>query len=83
MLYLRMSAISHVIEQLQGGQAALARAVGVKPQAVNQRVKGRRPVPPHHCRAIETATGGRVAVHDLRPDVFGEAPAEPVSGAAA
>lgn len=33
-------------------------------------------VPAEHVRAIEWATGGQVTRHDLRPDVFGAAPAK-------
>ena len=67
-----MSAISHAVEQYEGGQAALARTLNVTPQAVSQWVKGKRPVPPRLAIAIEAATG--VSVHELRPDVFGPAP---------
>lgn len=55
-----------------GGQANLARAVGVSPGLVYQWVTGRRPVASHHCLAIEAATG--VSRHAMRPDVFGPAP---------
>lgn len=47
----------------------MARLLGVKPQAVNQWAKGRRPIPARHVLAIEAATG--VSRHVLRPDVFG------------
>jgi DNA-binding transcriptional regulator YdaS (Cro superfamily) len=52
-----------------GGQAALARALGVKPPTVNQWTKAERPVPAERCPAIERATSGRVRCEDLRPDV--------------
>lgn len=67
-----MTAITDAIEKTEGGQAALARAIGVSPQAVSQWVTKRRPVPPRLAIAIEAATG--VSRHDLRPDVFGPAP---------
>lgn len=54
-----------------GGQAHLAKAIGVTPAAVNQWVNGLRPVPPGRCIAIEKASGGAVTRYDLRPDVFG------------
>lgn len=54
-----------------GGQKALADLLGVSQSAVNQWVNGVRPVPPTRCRAIESAAGGEVTCHDLRPDVFG------------
>jgi DNA-binding transcriptional regulator YdaS (Cro superfamily) len=56
------------------GQAALARAIKVQSQVVWQWADGRRPVPAHHCLAIEAACGGAVTRYDLRPDVFGAPP---------
>ncbi len=64
-----MDPITTAIEGLKGGQAAMARLLGVRPQAVNQWAKGRRPIPARHVLAIEAATG--VSRHELRPDVFG------------
>lgn len=52
-----------------GGQAMLARAIGVSPPTVNQWCKGIRPVPAERCPAIERVTGGTVRCEDLRPDV--------------
>ncbi len=52
-----------------GGQAALARKLGVRPPTVNQWVKDGRPVPAERCPAIERATNGAVRCEDLRPDV--------------
>ena len=66
-----MSAIASVIDRFPGRQADLARQLGVSPQAVNQWVKGRRPVPVRLALAIERVTG--VSRHELRPDVFGQA----------
>jgi len=68
-----MKPITTAIQGLKGGQAAMARLLGVKPQAVNQWAKGRRPIPARHVLAIEAATG--VSRHVLRPDVFGSADA--------
>jgi DNA-binding transcriptional regulator YdaS (Cro superfamily) len=65
-----MSAIASVIDRFPGRQADLARQLGVSPQAVNQWVKGRRPVPVRLALVIERVTG--VSRHELRPDVFGE-----------
>jgi DNA-binding transcriptional regulator YdaS (Cro superfamily) len=53
----------------------LAKALGVSRQAVSHWRTGRYRVPAEHCRKIETITGGKVTVHDLRPDVFGDRPA--------
>lgn len=51
-----------------GGQASLARAIGVSPAVVNQWVSGVRPVPVERCVAIERATHSAVTRRDLRPD---------------
>jgi len=51
-----------------GGQAALSRHLGVTAAAVNQWVKGLRPVPARHCFAIEKVTKGAVTRKDLRPN---------------
>ncbi|MGH8523807.1 MAG: transcriptional regulator, partial [Gammaproteobacteria bacterium] len=59
--------------ELLGSQAALARCVGIRPQAVQQwAIKGR--VPAARCLSVEQATRGRVSRYDLRPDVFGPEP---------
>lgn len=71
-----MNAIERSIQAVGGVQAELAKRLGVTPGAVNQWLKGRRPVPAERCRAIESLTGGAVTRYDLRPDVFGTAPAE-------
>lgn len=58
-----------VAARLLGGQAALARALGVTPGTVGQIVMGVRKTPRDRCPAIESATGGQVVVETLRPDV--------------
>lgn len=62
-----MSAIQTATERADGGQAGLARKLGVSPQTVNQWVRGERPVPRDHCPAIEAETG--VRCEELLPDV--------------
>jgi DNA-binding transcriptional regulator YdaS (Cro superfamily) len=57
-----------------GGQAALAKAIGVTPAMVYQWLTGRRPVPAERCAAIEAATSGAVTRADLRPDLWGDTP---------
>lgn len=52
-----------------GGQASLARLLGVKPPTVNQWANGDRRVPAEQCPAIERATQGAVRCEQLRPDV--------------
>lgn len=58
------------------GQAPLARALDVTPGMVWQWKEGMRKVPADRVLAIETATGGQVTRYELRPDVFGPAPAQ-------
>lgn len=56
-----------------GGVSALASAVGVSPQVVNNwRLRGQ--VPAKWCMAVESATKAAVTRYELRPDVFGESP---------
>lgn len=50
-----------------GSQTALAEMLGVSLSAVNQWVRGERPVPVQHCPAIERVTKGAVSRQDLRP----------------
>jgi len=75
---------SHIKSAIEscGGKAVLARQINVSPQVVWQWADGRRPVPAHHCMAIEEATEGKVTRYDLRPDVFGPAPTKPRKRAA-
>lgn len=58
----------HAACVITGGQAALSRQLGVTAAAVNQWLKGLRPVPARHCVAIEAATKGAVTRQDLRPN---------------
>ena len=51
-------------------QCALARAVGVTPQAVSDVLKRGKRVPAEWCLKLEQATGGGVAASDLRPDLY-------------
>ncbi len=64
----------HQAIEFLGSQAALARRIGIRPQAVQQWTTTGR-VPADRCLAVEHATGGKVSRYDLRPDVFGAAPA--------
>ena len=50
-----------------GGTSAMARACGVRPQAVSKWLKGK--APSNRCVLIESLTG--VSRYELRPDVFG------------
>jgi DNA-binding transcriptional regulator YdaS (Cro superfamily) len=64
-----MNPLDRAIEAV-GGVVKLAALIGLKPNVVsNWRLRGQ--VPADRCLAIESATGGLVTRHDLRPDVFG------------
>lgn len=54
--------------EVVGGQAELARRLGVTPAAVQQWRSGKRPVPALQANAIERETEGAVTRRDLRPD---------------
>lgn len=63
-----MEALNRAIES-QGGLKRLAEKLGVSPQVVsNWRARGR--IPAGKVLAIETATGGQVRRHELRPDIY-------------
>lgn len=53
-----------------GTQAALAKALGVKPQHVWNWLNRDRRVPAEQVLPIESATDGRVTRHELRPDLY-------------
>lgn len=57
--------------ELAGGQAHLARAIGVRQQHVWNWLNRDGKTPAEHVLAIERAVEGRVTRHELRPDVFG------------
>jgi DNA-binding transcriptional regulator YdaS (Cro superfamily) len=60
------AALLHAVAQA-GGQAALARKLKVKPQAIHQWLTAGR-VPPLRVLAVEAATG--VSRKALRPDIY-------------
>lgn len=62
--------------EIAGSHAALAVAVGVTPPMVWQWCQGIRPISAARCIPIEQATAGAVTRYDLRPDIFGPAPAK-------
>ena len=57
-----------------GGASTVARACGVSPQAVQHWISSNR-VPANRVLAIEALIEGSVSRYELRPDVFGVAPA--------
>ena len=60
--------------RMDGGQAAVSRAIGRAPAFVWQISRGIRPLPPQLVIPLEVACGGAVTRHELRPDVFGSTP---------
>ena len=70
-----MNKITCVIDEA-GGVSALAAELHVKPPTVHQWKNGDRKVSPRLAIAISQKWPKLVTVHDLRPDIFGEAPAE-------
>lgn len=75
MLSMSAEALSRAI-QARGSKSALARELGIKPQAIDQWDK----VPVQRVLAVESLTG--ISRHDLRPDIYGPAPASPISSSA-
>lgn len=69
-----MSALSEAIA-ICGTQTELARRIGGKVKTGHIYHWLRNRVPPERCHDIERATQGRVTRYQLRPDVFGAAPA--------
>ena len=65
-----IGALQAAIRGPLGTQAAVARIVGVSPQAVSEILRRGRRVPAEWCLALEQATGGAVTRHDLRPDLY-------------
>lgn len=52
--------------EIVGGPAALARAIGVSPQAISQWKRA----PIRRVLDIEKATGAKVTRSELRPDIY-------------
>ncbi|MFC4729510.1 transcriptional regulator [Coralloluteibacterium thermophilus] len=70
-----MDKIEQVIKEA-GGVSALAAALNIKPPTVHQWKSGDRKVSPRLALVISQKWPGLVTVHDLRPDIFGPAPAD-------
>ena len=71
-----MSAIERAIQICNGWQK-LADAAGVSVQAVHFWASGGRKISAEFVPKIVAATGGQVTSQELRPDIFGAAPAPP------
>lgn len=65
--------VSAIIKQL-GGATKAAEALGLSGPSVVLNWRKRNSVPADKALAVEALTG--ISRHDLRPDVFGPAPAE-------
>lgn len=63
------AALKRAAAQL-GGYSAIARVVGVTPQAVSEKIRRGKPASPNWCLPIERETGGKITRHDLRPDLY-------------
>lgn len=59
-----------------GSQAALAELLDVSENAVSKWVSGRMRITAERAVQIEQATDGQVTRYEIRPDVFGPAPAK-------
>lgn len=59
--------LSDYLSQQRGRQAALAKAIGVKPPDIIRWRNGDRPIPTKYGAAIERATGGQVTRQELFP----------------
>lgn len=68
-------ALKRATEQL-GSYSAAARAIGVTPQAVSDKIRSGKPASAEWVIPLERATGGKVTRHELRPDLY------PMEGAA-
>lgn len=63
---------------IAGSQAALAQRLGIRSPSISEwRIRGRVPVA--RCLEIEAATAAAVTRYELRPDIYGPAPAEPAN----
>lgn len=56
--------------EMRGGQAALARDLGVVASHVRYYLRTRKPVPPLWAQKIESVTGGAISKSELRKDIW-------------
>lgn len=69
--------------KLAGGQAKLAKAIGVSQAAVSKWCLGKNPVGVDYCEAIAKHVGNKVRPRDLRPDMARLFAAQPAQTKAA
>lgn len=65
-----ITALRKAIRHHLKSQVAVARAVGVTPQAVSDVLRRNKRVPAEWCLALEGATQGAITRHELRPDLY-------------
>lgn len=65
----KITALRQAVE-IAGGQAALARALGIRQPSVAKWLKNG--ISPERAIEVEHAVGGEVTRQHLRPDIFGE-----------
>jgi DNA-binding transcriptional regulator YdaS (Cro superfamily) len=57
------------IKVVFNSQSALARLLGVEPMTVSQ-WKARGRIPAEWCKSIVEVSGGKIHLHELRPDLY-------------
>jgi DNA-binding transcriptional regulator YdaS (Cro superfamily) len=67
-----IGALKQAIRDHFGSQVALARALGLTPQAVSDVLRRGKRVPAEWCLKLERASAGKLSAHDLRPDLYPE-----------
>lgn len=65
-----------VAVRIVGGQAAMARLLGVSQPSVWGWLHKQKVLPSEHVLTVESAT--QITRYDLRPDIYGSTPLEPV-----
>lgn len=68
--------MARAVAAVGGSQAELARRIGCTQVFAHQMTHGLRSISARLCIPIERATDGAVTRYELRPDVFGPAPAQ-------
>ena len=69
-----MSAIHRAVD-ICGGPTKLSEVSGISLAAIHFWLAGDRTISPEFALKVETATGGKVTRGELRPDIWGPAPA--------
>lgn len=65
-----IGALRQAIRDHFGSQVALARVLGLTPQAVSDVLRRGKRVPAEWCLKLERASPGTLSAHDLRPDLY-------------